>query len=269
MSDIRWIKVLVSMFEDEKIKLIQSMPEGDSLLIIWLRLLTQAGKCNSGGYIHLQQMVPYTPQMLATIFNKPVNIIDFALTTLHQFGMIETDNNGIFILNWEKHQNVEGMEKVRLLERERKRKQRERQKVISGDDQSRDSHGTSHQSHATDIELEIEIEKDIEIKNPSKTQYAEFVFMTQEQYENLIVEWGKSVTDDYIERLDNYIGSSGKTKKYKDHYRTLRNWYKRDHPITVVTASKNDHQEEIIYDEDGVPLNYKAYIDPEVARWRK
>ena len=27
------------MFDDEKIKIIQSMPEGDALLVIWIRLI--------------------------------------------------------------------------------------------------------------------------------------------------------------------------------------------------------------------------------------
>ena len=32
MGNIKWIKLNVDMFDDEKIKSIQSMPEGDSLL---------------------------------------------------------------------------------------------------------------------------------------------------------------------------------------------------------------------------------------------
>lgn len=44
MSEVKWIKLSTSMFEDEKIRLIESMPEADTLLIIWIRLLAQAGK---------------------------------------------------------------------------------------------------------------------------------------------------------------------------------------------------------------------------------
>ncbi len=46
MAEVKWIKLSTSMFEDEKIRLIESMPEADTLLIIWIRLLAQAkNKC--------------------------------------------------------------------------------------------------------------------------------------------------------------------------------------------------------------------------------
>ncbi|TJX14987.1 hypothetical protein E9840_04595 [Tissierella creatinini] len=53
MAEVKWIKLTTSMFEDEKIDFILSLPEGDSILLIWIRLLTMAGKCNSNGFIFL------------------------------------------------------------------------------------------------------------------------------------------------------------------------------------------------------------------------
>ncbi|WP_342082555.1 phage replisome organizer N-terminal domain-containing protein, partial [Enterococcus faecalis] len=43
MAEISWIKLKTTMFDDEKIKLIQSMPEADAILVIWIRLLVLAG----------------------------------------------------------------------------------------------------------------------------------------------------------------------------------------------------------------------------------
>ncbi len=102
------------MFEDEKIKLIESMPEADTLLIIWIKLLAQAGKTNANGYIFLNENIPYTEEMLATIFNRPLQTVRYALQTFKQFGMIEIDDNQfISILNWGKHQSLTGLDKIR------------------------------------------------------------------------------------------------------------------------------------------------------------
>lgn len=132
MAEVKWIKLSTQMFEDEKIKLIEQMPEADTILIIWVKLLSQAGKTNASGYIYLSKNIPYTDEMLATIFNRPLPIVRMALQTFQRFGMIEIDeHNFISISNWEKHQNVEGMDRVRKLNAERNKRYRERKNNCS------------------------------------------------------------------------------------------------------------------------------------------
>lgn len=131
-SSVKWIKLSTQMFEDEKIRLIESMPEADTILIIWVKLLAQAGKTNASGYIYLAENIPFTDEMLATIFNRSLPTVRLALRTLEQFGMIEiTEDHMICISNWEKHQNIEGLERIREQNRIRKRRQRELQKLSS------------------------------------------------------------------------------------------------------------------------------------------
>ncbi|MDN5389846.1 MULTISPECIES: phage replisome organizer N-terminal domain-containing protein [Bacillus] len=162
MAEVKWIKLSTQMFEDEKIKLIEQMPEADTILIIWVKLLAQAGKTNASGYIFLSKNIPYTDEMLATIFNRPLPIVRMALQTFQRFGMIEIDeHNFINISNWEKHQNIEGMEKIREQNRIRKQRQRAKQKVLSAP--SNESHVTSRDSHATEIDKELD--KDIDKEN--------------------------------------------------------------------------------------------------------
>lgn len=160
MSNVKWIKLSTQMFEDEKIRLIEQMPDADTILIIWVKLLSQAGKANANGYIYLSENIPYTDEMLATIFNRPLNTIRLALETFRQFGMIEIDDEHfISIANWEKHQNVVGLEKIREQNRIRKQRQRERLKAS----QSKGiGHVTSRDSHAPEEELELEEELDKE-----------------------------------------------------------------------------------------------------------
>jgi len=126
IADIKWIKITTDMFDDEKIKLIDAMPERDTIHYVWIRLLVQAGKTNTNGYIFLSENIPFTEEMLATIFNRPLNTIRLALNTLVTFKMIEIEDDKLIrIVNWGKHQNIEGMDKIREQNGLRKQKQRE------------------------------------------------------------------------------------------------------------------------------------------------
>jgi len=141
VADVKWIKITTNMFDDEKIKLIESMPERDTILIVWVKLLTLAGRCNASGHLILSDTIAYTDEMLSTIFNRPLNSLRLALDVFCKFNMIEYSET-IQIANWEKHQNTEGLEKIREQNRLRKQRQRERekegQKLLMSRDNSRD-----------------------------------------------------------------------------------------------------------------------------------
>ncbi|MBS4748206.1 phage replisome organizer N-terminal domain-containing protein [Bacillus altitudinis] len=184
MGEVKWVKLSTQMFDDEKIKLIEQMPESDTLLIIWVKLLAQAGKTNASGFIYLSENVPYTDEMLAHIFGRPLGIVRMALDTFRKFGMIEiNEQNYISICNWEKHQNLDALEKIREQNRLRKQKQRKKQNLPQPkNDMSRDVTINVTPSHATDIDKELDKDKelkDILSGNPTddlKTQESEIPF---------------------------------------------------------------------------------------------
>ena len=123
MADIKWIKLSVEMFDDEKIKLIRSMPEGNAIIVVWIQLLSLAGKTNDSGMIYIARHMAYSEEMLATIFNHPLNVIRLALQTLQSFGLIEVNPEGVInISNWEKHQSTDKM--ARMKEQARIRQQK-------------------------------------------------------------------------------------------------------------------------------------------------
>lgn len=128
MSEIKWIKITTDIFDDEKILLVESMPESDSLIVIWFKLLAFAGKSNNNGVFMLSNKIPYTDEMLSTIFRRPLNTVRLALQTFESFGMIETIDGVITIPNWDKHQNIDGMDKIREQNRKRVAEHRERQR---------------------------------------------------------------------------------------------------------------------------------------------
>lgn len=163
MADIKWIKITTTMFDDEKIKLIESMPEADSILIIWIKLLTLAGRCNANGYIFLTENIPYTDEMLSTIFNRPLNTIRLALKCFKDFGMINYDeDNMLYVTNWEKHQNIEGMDRIREQTRQRVQRHRKKKAIEAAktDDHKQDD-GDSNEG-VTDVTLHETLSNAIE-----------------------------------------------------------------------------------------------------------
>lgn len=156
-ADIRWIKITTDIFDDEKIRLIEGMPERDTLIVLWFKLLTMAGKTNDNGCVYISKKMPTTDEMLATIFNRPLNTVRMALSTFESFGMIEI-NNHIEISNWDKHQNIDGMEKIKKQNAERQKKFKEKKKVLLQLNEKVTLPVTF--SNATDKEKEEEKEKD-------------------------------------------------------------------------------------------------------------
>ena len=113
MADIKWIKITTDIFDDEKILLIESLPEADSIIVIWFKLLCLAGKMNNSGVFMMNDKIPYTDNMLATIFRRKETTIKLALETFENFGMIERIDNVITIPNWGKYQNIDQLENKR------------------------------------------------------------------------------------------------------------------------------------------------------------
>lgn len=133
MAEVKWIKITTDIFSDEKILLIEQMPDADTMLVIWFKLLCMAGRDNNNGIFLLNNRVPYTEEMLATLFRRPLNTVRLAISTFEAFGMIEIEDDIIMLTNWEKHQNFEGLERIREQTRERVAKHREKKRLALDD----------------------------------------------------------------------------------------------------------------------------------------
>ena len=247
MSEIKWIKICTDIFNDEKILLIESMPEKDSLIVIWFKLLCMAGRQNNNGVFMVNDKIAYTDEMLATIFRRPLNTIRLALSTFEQYGMIEIINGAITIPNWEKHQSIDKMEKLREQNRQRVATYRAKQKLIASND---NCNVTVTQSNAIDknrLDKDIDKEKDINIEEakPPKTvrhKYGEYknVLLSDSDLEKLKAEYPTDYQE-RIERLSSYMESTGKS--YKNHLATIRNWARKD-----ATAPQGNSKKQNDYD---------------------
>ena len=162
------MKLTTDMFDNRKIKHLRKLPDGNNIVLIWVMLLTMAGRCNSNGMVFLTQNIPYTPKMLADELDFEENTVKLALQSLEQLEMIVMDNGFFSIPGWEEHQNAEALEKIREQNRIRKQKQREKQKIECVTEMSRDVSVTNLGSHATDIDKEEDKDKDNNIYVPYK-----------------------------------------------------------------------------------------------------
>lgn len=241
MADISWIKLSVNLFDDEKIKLIRKMPEGNAILLIWIHLLCLAGKTNDGGAVYIGQHMYYTSEMLATVCDQSVSTVRLALQTFEKFGMVSLKEDGLIVVeNWKKHQNIDGMEKIREQNRIRKRRQREREKLKGLDN----SHVKSRDSHATE---EIRIDKNRLDKN--RNNHSDDLTSNNKKFDEVLGLWNK---------LDKNIPKIQALNPGTDRYKLLKARVNEHGLDTVKSAIKNIEQSQFL---KGYKTDFKITFD--------
>jgi len=164
MADVKWIKITTDIFDDEKMLLIESLPDANAIIVVWFKLLCLAGKMNNSGVFMMNDRIAYTDKMLSTIFRMNEATVQLALQTFEQFGMIELIDGVITIPNWNKHQSLDALEKKREYQKELMRKRRAEQKLLckANSDANSDanvSHLEEEREEEKEIDIDIEIEK--------------------------------------------------------------------------------------------------------------
>lgn len=228
MSDVKWIKLSVDIFQNRKIRQIRKLPEGSDLCLMWLQLLCLAGQINDHGQVYITEDIPYTEDTLATEFDLPIQTVRLGLKVFQQFNMIEVTDNFLHLSSWERYQSVEKLDKYREYQRNYHREYRAKQKALEV--QRETIEGRKHlrqiDVNAVDKDIDKEIEKDKEereSKKPTRHKYGEYknVLLSDDELKKLQglfpYDWREM-----IERLSSYMASTGKA--YKSHLATLRRW---------------------------------------------
>lgn len=172
MADVKWIKITTDIFDDEKMLLIESLPDANAIIVVWFKLLCLAGKMNNSGVFMMNDRIAYTDKMLSTIFRMNESTVQLALQTFEQFGMIELIDGVITIPNWGKHQNLEQLEARRKYQKEYHREYRKKQKLLAD---SKDLH--KHLRNDDVNSLEEDIEEDKNKNREEKIDYQRIVDM--------------------------------------------------------------------------------------------
>lgn len=93
-----YLKLKEGFFDSEEMKLLQSMKDGylysDILLKLYLQSLRQ------GGRLMYRDIIPYTPEMIATVTHHQVGTVEKAMELFMQMELIEIlDNGAIYMLD--------------------------------------------------------------------------------------------------------------------------------------------------------------------------
>lgn len=231
MSEIKWIKIVTDVFDNEKIKFIEALPDGDTIIVIWFKLLCLAGKSNDCGAFMLTENIPYTDDMLVSYLGRKETTVKFAMQTFEQLGMIERYDSTTLIANWIKYQNVKGIEEIKEHNRQRKANQRARQKGLpepypkcdseeesDEEDMSRDSHVTVTQK----CSYSNSISKSEKCYQVSYNNYNNIIdnYVFSDEMKNKILDWLKykaeSKREDYTEQgLKSLLTTT--TKQISEH----------------------------------------------------
>ena len=241
MSDNRkyyYLKLKENYFDDDSIVLLESMQDGVLYSNILLKLYLKSLK--HGGRLQLDEDIPYTAQMIATITRQQIGTVERALQIFLKLGLVEVLDSGTFYMS-----NIELLIGQSSTEAERKRVARLQNKALSA---LRTSGG--HLSDIRPPEIEIELEKEIEIKreiekvrpetgHPSHTYgHYQNVFLTDEELADLQASF-PAVWEQYIEKLSEYMASTG--KRYQSHAATIRRWAGEDAKKTVTPSRNRDY----------------------------
>ena len=223
MADNRkyyYLKLKESYFDDDAIVLLESMPDGILYSNILLKLYLKSLK--NGGKLQLDENIPYTAQMIATLTRQQVGTVERALGIFQQLGLVEQLHGGLLYMT-----DIELMIGQSSTEAERKRAARLANKALPPP--------RTNGGHLSDIrppEKEIELEKEIEIKREiekgrSARAYGRYqnVFLTDEELADLQASF-PTVWGQYIEKLSEYMASTG--KRYQSHAATIRRWAGED-----------------------------------------
>ena len=178
-----------------------------------------------GGRLQLDDNIPYTAQMIATITRQQIGTVERALQIFLKLGLVEV---------------LELLIGQSSTEAERKRAARLQNKALSAP--------RTNGGHLSDIrppEIEIELEKEIEIKreiekgHPART-YGRYqnVFLTDEELADLQASF-PTVWGQYIEKLSEYMASTG--KRYQSHAATIRRWASEDARKAAPSTRNRDY----------------------------
>jgi predicted phage replisome organizer/uncharacterized phage protein (TIGR02220 family) len=127
MNGVKWIKLDTGIFQSPKVRKLRSMPSGDTAVLIYIDLLTLAGRQGGTGELMLTDDLPFEFEDLARECDVDVNTMRMAMAVLQKLGMVRLREDGCYVIDgWEDHQAVDG---AAAKNRERQRRYRERQKA--------------------------------------------------------------------------------------------------------------------------------------------
>ena len=224
MADNRkyyYLKLKENFFDSDSIVLLEDMKDGILYSNILLKLYLKSLK--NGGKLQLDEHIPYTAQMIATLTRHQIGTVERALEIFRQLGLVEQLDSGAFYMT-----DIELMIGQSSTEAERKRAARLANKALPPP-RTNGGHLSYIRPPEIEIKKEIEIEKERELETgqaPARS-YGRYnnVFLSDTELDELKAELPDK-WEYYIDRLSCHIASTG--KQYHSHAATIYKWAQED-----------------------------------------
>ena len=177
MGDVKWIKLIVGMFDGMSFKKIKKAKIGgesfrDKLTAVWFELMDFAGRCNhDGAFISPREIPFYELSDIATMIDREEEELRVCMAFFIKEGMITVIDDVYMLSNWSEYQNTDGLEKIKEQNRLRQANFRQKQKLLAS---NVTDNVTVTQSNAIDKEEEKEEETEKEVYR-EKTDYQKII----------------------------------------------------------------------------------------------
>lgn len=167
-----YMRIKENFFDGDEIKILESMPDGYLYSNILLKMYLNSLK--NSGRLMLNEYIPYSPEMIASITRHQIGTVQRALEIFKKMGLIEVlDNGAIYMLNIQQYIGKSSDEADRKreyrqrIEAEKKALLGEKDKCPTNVREISDKRVAYIDTYIdTDIELkkDIELDTDIELK---------------------------------------------------------------------------------------------------------
>lgn len=260
MADVKWIKMIVGMFDGMSFKKIKRAKIGgesyrDKLTAVWFELMDLAARCNHNGALVGTDGIPFTDlDDIAVQIDRDEDELKLCMTFYLKEHMVVIEDNAYALSNWGVYQNVDGMEKIREQTRQRVAKCREKKRLTEGnancnvtvtDGNALEEEG--EEDKILDIDLEIDRKNEMPFNQPTERGFDMFstglstdvgkledkqrrplggelgkgvVMLSQRQIEDLLDKLSIEEFDHYVAVVADCI-LSGKQYKRKTHYQAI------------------------------------------------
>ena len=92
LAKTSWIEIKTNIFHSDRIKLIEALPQGDTILVIWFKLLVYAKKTNDDN-------LALSEEDMSLIFERPLSVIKLSLEVFQRYGLITLHDGVIRIID--------------------------------------------------------------------------------------------------------------------------------------------------------------------------
>lgn len=218
-----WLKMKKSFWDEPSVLFLRNLPSGDTLVIIYLKLLCMSLQNN--GIIYFEGTYGTVEDEIALSLREDKMMVQMALSAMKKVNLVVMgmDDMEMQFTRIGEMVGIDSESASAKRVREHRARKALEQKEIPGVTMKQDGNAVVTNSN-TEIEKESEIEKDSDTELEGLGLYRN-VFLSPEEFQNL----KDLYPADYMQKINNlsvYMVSA--KKNYQSHYMTICRWARED-----------------------------------------